>query len=123
MSADTVHRQEEKTTVNPALAAIFESTVIFPIAEARHFMDMDPPRARDAMVKLLGAGEGITALELSYRDSDPVLAANLAAAGNLRINMTNMLGSLVGESTTNQAFSANFRVLERQIDQIAPKLH
>jgi len=123
MPAETVHRQEEEEAVNPALAAIFESTVIFKIAHARADMDMDPPRARDAMVKLMGAGDGLRALESSYLDSDPVLAANLDAAGNLIVNMTNMLTSLVGEGTAKNAFGSNFRLLERQIDLIAPKLH
>jgi hypothetical protein len=123
MPAETVHRQEEKTTVNPALAAIFEATVISKVYEAANLMSMDPPLALEAQRLLLGAGDGLSALAHNYGESDPPLAAELAAARGSIVNMTNMLGPLVGEATTKEAFSHNFTRLERQVDRIAPTLH
>jgi len=123
MPADTVHRDGEKTTVNPALAAIFESTVIVPIAEAANFMSMDVPLAGEAERSLLGAGNGLRALADSYGDSDPLLAANLEAARGSIVSITNMLQPLIGPTTTKGAFSANLHRLKRQVDQIAPTLH
>jgi hypothetical protein len=123
MPAETVHRQEETTTVNPALAAIYEATVISKVREAANLMSMDPPLALEAQRLLLGAGDGLSALAHNYGESDPPLAAKLDAASGGIVNMTNMLGPLVGEATTKEAFSRNFTRLERQVDRIAPTLH
>lgn len=109
MPADTVHRQEEEELVdaelagpssspaaeptmedeaaaaapaNPALAGLFQTTVIDKYGAAVSALESEPPDAETALGALNDAWNGVSSLMPAYEESDPPLASELGRVMN-----------------------------------------
>jgi hypothetical protein len=86
MPAETVHRQEEEegaadqgapAAANPALAALFDATVLAKHRAAIAALEGDPPDTATALAKVIDTWEGVGILSATYENHDPLLFAQL----------------------------------------------
>ena len=99
MPADTVHRQassEEEELAgdaeapaedviapqNPALAALFDATILANHRAAIDHLSADPPASAAAQSALVSALDALQPLSAAYRDQDPLLFAQLRRYSN-----------------------------------------
>jgi hypothetical protein len=79
---------------NPALAALFEHSVISQITSAQEHMATDPPEAEAALRRLNEAGLAVRALIPTYLESDPLLASELRVLRAATISSINEIWPL-----------------------------
>lgn len=148
LPADTVHRQveqeeeeveaaeggdtsvtldevviESREMANPALAALFDTTVITRVDAALVHMEADPPEADDALAAMHAAMAGVRSLADAYRESDPALTSRLLVVGNAALGLALAIQPVAGVGPDLDYIRRNLGALVGELHELTPALH